>query len=224
VSIRVLLVDDQSLLRQGFRLILAAEPDLEVVGEAGDGAEAVRLTRLLEPDVVLMDVRMPGTDGIEATRQIVATTPASRIIILTTFDVDQYAFAGLNAGASGFLLKDVLASELTAAIRSVAKGDAVIAPSTTRRLLDAYARHLPSGVTATVVPSRLLDSLTQREREVLDQIAVGLSNIEIAAQMSVSEATVKTHVGHLLAKLGLRDRVQAVIFAYENGLRPASPQ
>jgi DNA-binding NarL/FixJ family response regulator len=224
VSIRVLLVDDQSLLRQGFRLILAAEPDLEVVGEAGDGAEAVRLTRLLEPDVVLMDVRMPGTDGIEATRQIVATTPASRIIILTTFDVDQYAFAGLNAGASGFLLKDVLASELTAAIRSVAKGDAVIAPSTTRRLLDAYARHLPSGATATVVPSRLLDSLTQREREVLDQIAVGLSNIEIATQMSVSEATVKTHVGHLLAKLGLRDRVQAVIFAYENGLRPAPPQ
>ena len=221
MSIRVLLVDDQSLLRQGFRLVLAAEPDLEVVGEAGDGAEAVRLTRLLEPDVVLMDVRMPGTDGIEATRQIVATTPASRIIILTTFDIDQYAFAGLNAGASGFLLKDVLASELTAAIRAVAKGDAVIAPSTTRRLLDAYAQHLPSGTATSIVPNRLLDTLTQREREVLGQIAVGLSNIEIAAEMMVSEATVKTHVGHLLAKLGLRDRVQAVIFAYENGLRPA---
>jgi DNA-binding NarL/FixJ family response regulator len=170
-----------------------------------------------------MDVRMPGTDGIEATRQIVATTPASRIIILTTFDIDQYAFAGLNAGASGFLLKDALASELTAAIRAVAKGDAVIAPSTTRRLLDAYAQHLPSGTATSVVPSRLFDTLTQREREVLGQIAVGLSNIEIAAQMLVSEATVKTHVGHLLAKLGVRDRVQAVIFAYENGLRPTPP-
>jgi DNA-binding NarL/FixJ family response regulator len=220
VSIRVLLVDDQALLRQGFAMVLSAEPDLEVVGEAGDGAEAVRLTRALQPDVVLMDVRMPGLDGIEATRRIVAATPGSRVIILTTFDIDQYAFSGLNAGASGFLLKDVLPGELVAAIRSVASGDAVIAPSTTRRLLDAYAGRLPSGDPAESAAAARLDVLTDREREVLGQMASGRSNAEIARHLVVSEATVKTHVGHILAKLGVRDRVQAVIVAYESGLRP----
>ena len=220
MSIRVLLVDDQALLRQGFRMVLSAEPDLEVVGEAGDGTEAVRLTQELRPDVVLMDVRMPGLDGIEATRRIVATTAVSKVIILTTFDIDQYAFAGLNAGASGFLLKDVLPTELVAAIRSVASGDAVIAPSTTRRLLDAYADRLPSGDSNDAAVGARLDVLTDREREVLGQMAAGMSNTEIARHLVLSEATVKTHVGRVLAKLGVRDRVQAVIVAYENGLRP----
>jgi DNA-binding NarL/FixJ family response regulator len=222
MSIRVLLVDDQTLLRQGFRMVLSAEPDLEVVGEAGEGTEAVRLTQALLPDVVLMDVRMPGVDGIEATRRIVATAPRSKVIILTTFDIDQYAFSGLNAGASGFLLKDVLPTELVAAIRAVASGDAVIAPSTTRRLLDAYAGQLPSGDPVAAGPGARLGVLTGREREVLSHMATGRSNVEIAMHLVLSEATVKTHVGHILAKLGVRDRVQAVIVAYENGLRPGS--
>lgn len=224
MTIAILLVDDQPLLRKGFRMILGAEPDLDVVGEAGDGAEAIRLAAALAPDVVLMDVRMPHTDGIEATRQIVARNPASRVIILTTFDLDEYAFSGLQAGASGFLLKDVLPADLLAGIRAVASGDAVIAPSTTRRLLDTYARRLPIGGDPPGPPrAEALTVLTERERGVFAEIAAGLSNSEIAAKLVLSEATVKTHVGHILAKLGLRDRVQAVIFAYDNGIaRPSS--
>ena len=217
MSVRVLLADDQPLLRKGFRMVLTAEPDLAVVGEAGDGDEAVRLTRALEPDVVLMDVRMPHTDGIEATRRIVAAGSPARVLILTTFDLDQYAFAGLRAGASGFLLKDVLPGDLTAAIRTVASGDAVIAPSTTRRLLDAYADRLQVEQ-PELRSSPRLDTLTGREREVLAAMAAGLSNAEVAARLVLSETTVKTHVGHVLAKLDVRDRVQAVIFAYENGV------
>lgn len=218
MSIRVLLVDDQPLLRKGFRLVLSAEPDIDVVGEADDGGAAVRLTQELRPDVVLMDVRMPRMDGIEATRAIVTSGSASRVLILTTFDLDEYAFSGLRAGASGFLLKDVLPGDLTAAIRAVASGDAVIAPSTTRRLLDAYADQL--SVESERPPRRdpRLDALTDREREVLDALAAGLSNAEIAGRLVLSEATVKTHVGHVLTKLGVRDRVQAVIYAYEHGL------
>jgi DNA-binding NarL/FixJ family response regulator len=222
VTVRVLLADDQPLLRKGFRLVLAAEDDLEVVGEAGDGEEAVAMTRLLQPDVVLMDVRMPGTDGIAATRRIVAENDGPRIVILTTYDIDQYAFSGLNAGASGFLLKDVLPAELVAAIRSVARGDAVIAPSMTRRLLEAFAHRLPADAAAPE-PADVLAPLTDRERDVFGLIAAGLSNAEIAARLTLSDATVKTHVGRILNKLGLRDRVQAVILAYEAGIaRPSS--
>ena len=223
--IRILLVDDQPLLRQGFRMVLSAQDDLEVVGEAGDGAEAVRNTRLLQPDVVLMDVRMPGTDGIAATRQIVAETPQARVIILTTYGIDQYAFSGLNAGASGFLLKDVLPADLIAAIRTVASGDAVIAPSVTRRLLEVFAHQFPDGAE----PSRgagvdVLAPLTDREREVFVELSAGYTNAEIAAKLVLSDATVKTHVGRILAKLNLRDRVQAVILAYETGItRPQTP-
>ena len=215
--IRVLLVDDQSLLRMGFRLILEAEPDIEVVGEAGDGATGVSMAAALRPDVVLMDVRMPGMDGIEATAAITAAGPASRVLILTTFDLDQYVFAGLKAGASGFLLKDAPPAELLAAIRTVAAGDAVLAPSATRRLIDQFAPLLPD-------PGRqqdrdaLLSQLTDRERDVFAQLAAGRSNREIAAALHLSEGTVKIHVGRILAKLGLRDRVQAVVLAYESGL------
>ncbi len=224
MTIAILLVDDQPLLRKGFRMILGAEPDMDVVGEAGDGDEAIALTATLHPDVVLMDVRMPHTDGIEATRQIVARTPQSRVIILTTFDLDEYAFSGLRAGASGFLLKDVLPADLLTGIRVVASGEAVIAPSTTRRLLDTYARHLPIGGEPPAPRSAdLLAVLTERERGVFAEIAAGLSNAEIAAKLVLSEATVKTHVGHILAKLGLRDRVQAVIFAYDHGVAIPSP-
>ena len=222
MTIRILLVDDQPLLRRGFRMVLDAEPDLEVVGEAGDGDDAVRLTRELIPDVVLMDVRMPRTDGIEATRRIVVGTPRSKVIILTTFDLDEYAFSGLRAGASGFLLKDVLPADLLAGIRAVGSGDAVIAPSTTRRLLDAYARLLPPGAPVPPPPTELLAQLTDRERGVLAEIAAGLSNAEIADKLVLAEATVKTHVSRILAKLGVRDRVHAVIFAYDTGIaRPA---
>ncbi|MCG2621815.1 response regulator transcription factor [Arthrobacter sp. I2-34] len=210
----------------GFRLILEGEDDVEVAGEASDGAEAVRLAAQLEPDVVLMDVRMPVMDGIEATRQI-AGAHGARIIILTTFDLDEYAFAGLQAGASAFLLKDVAPAELVAAVRLVASGDAVVAPRVTQRLLETYVRGLPAGTGAGAPPPQrdpLLDDLTPREQEVLEAIAEGLSNAEIAHRFFLSEATVKTHVRRILAKLHLRDRVQAVVYAYETGLVvPSNP-
>ncbi len=218
MSIRVLLVDDQPLLRQGYRMVLSAQDDLEVVGEAADGAAAVRAAHTLRPDVALMDVRMPGMDGIEATRQIVQQTPEVRVIILTTFDVDQYAFSALRAGASGFLLKNVPPDDLLAGIRAVASGDAVVAPSMTRRLLDAFASHLPDGSDPEKPRDSVLDVLTEREREVFVLVATGLSNREIAAELVLSEATVKTHIGRILTKLDLRDRVQAVILAYRTGL------
>ncbi len=221
MSIAVLLADDQPLLRMGFRMILEAQPDMTVAGEAADGDEAIEHTAALEPDVVLMDVRMPNTDGIEATRRIVASGAGARVLILTTFDLDEYAFAALRAGASGFLLKDAPPDDLLSGIRAVASGDAVVAPSITRRLLDAYAHRLPDG-RAPESRSARLDPLTEREREVLLAVAGGLSNGEIAARLVVSEATVKTHVGRILTKLGLRDRVQAVILAYETGLVQAS--
>jgi DNA-binding NarL/FixJ family response regulator len=215
--IRVLLVDDQSLLRMGFRLILEAEADIEVVGEAGDGAVGVSMTAALAPDVVLMDVRMPTMDGIAATTAIVEAGSDSKVLILTTFDLDQYVYAGLKAGASGFLLKDAPPTELLTAIRTVASGDAVLAPTATRRLIDQFMPHMPS-------PDRqaqrdtLLAELTDRERAVFAELAAGRSNREIAAELFVSEGTVKIHVGRILAKLGLRDRVQAVVLAYESGL------
>ncbi len=218
MSISVLLADDQPLLRRGFRMILEAESDLTVVAEAGHGDEAVDLTRRCTPDVVLMDIRMPGTDGIEATRRITAAHPGVRVLALTTFDLDDYAFGALRAGASGFLLKDVRPAELVAAIRTVAAGDAVVSPRVTRRLLEEYAQVLPlsAGQRAQRYPQ--LSALTEREREVLVAVARGLSNAEIAAALFVSEATVKSHVGRILAKLGLRDRVQVVVLAYETGL------
>jgi DNA-binding NarL/FixJ family response regulator len=214
VSIRILLVDDQALVRAGFRMVLDAQPDMTVVGEAGDGLAAVAALRCTPADVVVMDVRMPRLDGIEATRRICAAGDRPRVLMLTTFDLDEYAFAALKAGASGFLLKDVPPEELLFGIRSVHSGDAVVAPSTTRRLIDRFAPLMPTG--ADAAPD--LSGLTAREREVLTLIAQGLSNTEIADRLFVSEATVKTHVGRVLAKLGLRDRVQAVVFAYETGL------
>jgi DNA-binding NarL/FixJ family response regulator len=214
MSISVLLADDQPLLRRGFRMILEAEPDLTVTAEAGDGAEAVDLTRRHAPDVVLMDIRMPGTDGIEATRRITVAHPDVRVLVLTTFDLDEYAFGALRAGASGFLLKDVRPAELVAAIRTVAAGDAVVSPRVTRRLLEEYAQVLPPS--GDQYPQ--LAALTDREREVLVLVARGLSNAELAASLYVSEATVKSHVGRILSKLGLRDRVQIVVLAYESGL------
>jgi DNA-binding NarL/FixJ family response regulator len=224
MTISILLADDQPMLRLGFRAVLDAQPDMHVVAEAGDGATAVSMTAATHPDVVLMDVRMPGTDGIEATRQIVAAAGTTHVLILTTFDLDEYAFAGLRAGASGFLLKDVPPPELMSAIRAVASGDAVVAPSVTRRLLDAFLPHLPElAASCPVSPPRGIDALTPREREVLIEVAVGRSNAEIASRLSLAEATVKTHVGRLLGKLHLRDRVHAVIYAYEHGLvRPGS--
>ncbi|HKS43749.1 MAG TPA: response regulator transcription factor [Amycolatopsis sp.] len=218
-SISVLLVDDEPLLRLGFRLVLQSQPDMVVVGEAADGAAAVRRTGELDPDVVLMDVRMPGMDGIDATRDIVRAHPRSRVLILTTFDLDEYAFAGLRVGASGFLLKNVPPEDLLSAIRAVAAGDAVVAPSVTRRLLDAMADRLPDpGDRSGPRTDQRLSRLTEREIEVLVELAGGLSNTEIGMRLGVSEATVKTHVGRVLNKLGLRDRVQAVVFAYEVGL------
>ncbi|MBP0460014.1 response regulator [Streptomyces montanisoli] len=215
--IRVLLVDDQVLLRTGFRMVLAAQPDMEVVAEAGDGAEAIDILRATKADVVLMDVRMPRLDGVEATRRICAAgADAPKVLILTTFDLDEYAFSGLKAGASGFMLKDVPPGELLNAIRAVHSGDAVVAPSTTRRLLDRFSPMLPSG---TPEPQGgEVGRLTEREREVMLLVAQGLSNGEIAGRLFVSEATVKTHVGRILTKLGLRDRVQVVVLAYETGL------
>ena len=218
MSIRILLVDDQALLRTGFRMILQAQPDLEVVGEAVDGADAVRQVAALEPDVVLMDVRMPVMDGVQATEAIVAGGAAARVLILTTFDVDEYAFAALRAGASGFLLKDVPPAELAGAIRSVAAGDAVVSPRITRRLLDRVSLDTPGSAPDAGPPTHVLDVLTDRERQIFGEVARGLSNGEIAAGLHLSEATVKTHITRILAKLQLRDRVQVVIFAYERGL------
>lgn len=218
MSVRVLLVDDQPLLRQGFSMILGAEPDLEIVGEAADGAQAVALVGSLAPDVVLMDIRMPGTDGITATRQIVAEHPKVRVILLTTFDLDEYAFEGLRAGASGFLLKSTRTQDLLAGVRSVAAGDAVVAPSTTRRLLDTYAATFQPVPADRHPGTDSLQPLTRREREVFTELAAGHTNGEIADRLVLSETTVKTHVARVLAKLDLRDRVQVVIYAYENGL------
>jgi DNA-binding NarL/FixJ family response regulator len=221
--IRIVLVDDQELLRTGFRMILDAQQDMTVVGEAADGLAALELLDRCPADVVLMDVRMPKLDGVEATRRLlgggVEAKGVARVLILTTFDLDEYAFAAIKAGASGFLLKDVPPAELLTAIRAVHSGDAVVAPSTTRRLLDRFAPMLPA---ADAPPPPSLAGLTDREREVLILIAQGLSNAEIARGLVLSEATVKTHVGRILMKLELRDRVQAVVLAYETGLvRPA---
>ena len=215
--IRVLLVDDQSMLRMGFALVLDAEDDIEVVGEAGDGAAALSMARALTPDVILMDVRMPGVDGIQATARVLAELPSTRIIILTTFDLDEYAFAALRAGASGFLLKDARPAELVAAIRAVASGDAAVSPRVTRRMLELFAGRLPDAEGGLAADARL-DALTPREREIFAALGEGLSNAEIAERFVLSEATVKTHVGRVLGKLGLRDRVQAVVLAYETGV------
>jgi DNA-binding NarL/FixJ family response regulator len=228
VTIRIVLADDQALLRKGFRMILEAEEGMEIVGEAANGEDAVRLAGLYAPDVVLMDVRMPVLDGIEATHAITTAGDTTRVLILTTFDLDEYAFGALRAGASGFLLKDVPPPELIAAIRTVARGDAVVSPRITRRLLEEYAHQLPDlsvdDGTGTVHGDPLaLAGLTEREHEVLLAVAEGLSNAEIAERLYVSEATVKSHVGRLLAKLGLRDRVQAVVFAFQSGLVKPSP-
>jgi DNA-binding NarL/FixJ family response regulator len=223
MSISVLLADDQALLRRGFRMILEAEGDLEVAGEAEDGASAISLARRVRPTVVLMDIRMPNTDGIEATRQIIAADPGVRVLVLTTFDLDDYAFGALRAGASGVLLKDVRPAELVAAIRTVASGDAVVSPRVTRRLLEEYAPVLPVSGEQRAARFGQLSTLTERERETLLAVARGLSNAEIAQAQFVAEATVKSHVGRILAKLGLRDRVQAVVLAYEAGLvRPGA--
>ncbi|MCU1482136.1 MAG: two component transcriptional regulator, LuxR family [Subtercola sp.] len=251
-AIRILLVDDQALLRVGFRMVLEAEPGFVVVGEAADGAAGVAAAAELEPDVILMDVRMPVMNGIDATAAIVATGSASRVLILTTFDLDEYAFAALRRGASGFLLKDARPAELVAAIRAVAAGDAVVSPRVTQQLLQLFGSKLPAGAAGAVdaagaigtsgaagavdapgawfgegedpehplpvAGDARLDALTDREREVLTAIAEGLTNTEIAERLVVSESTVKTHVGRVLAKLGARDRVQAVIIAYETGV------
>lgn len=213
--ISILLADDQALVRAGFRMILENEADMRVVGEAADGAEAAQIALELRPDVVLMDVRMPEVDGVDATRRICVGDGSgrTRILILTTFDLDEYVYAALHAGASGFLLKDTLAPDLLSAIRVVARGEAVVAPTVTRRLMDRY---VTAG--APTMSAAALDTLTEREREVLGLIARGLSNVEIAGRLYLSEGTVKTHVSRVLAKLGLRDRVQAVVYAYECGL------
>ncbi|WP_394428034.1 response regulator [Streptomyces sp. SGAir0957] len=215
----VLVVDDQPMQRFGFRMLLESQDDLSVAGEAGTGMEAVRLADRLRPDVVLMDIRMPGMDGIEATRRIVSATSGSaagpRVLILTTFDMDEYAYAGLRAGASGFLIKDALPEELLAGLRAVAAGDAIVAPALTRRLLDAYVRHLPAAPGATAPPDPRVTALTDREREILTVVARGWTNAEIAARLHLAESTVKTHVSRILAKTGARDRVQAVIVAYD---------
>jgi len=226
MTIGVLLADDQPLLRKGFRMILEEEPDIRVVAEVDNGDQAVERSLACRPDVVLMDVRMPVMDGIEATRRIVASGSPTRILVLTTFDLDEYAFGALQAGASGFLLKDAQPQELVGAIRIVASGDAIVSPRITRRLLDRYAHLMTSGGSvgggAPLRSPGAFDELTDREREVLVALADGLSNAEIGDRLYVSEATVKTHVGRILSKLGLRDRVQAVVAAYKAGLvRPS---
>ncbi|MER7930619.1 response regulator transcription factor [Streptomyces sp. NPDC096057] len=224
----ILLVDDEPLMRLGLRMVLETYADMHVMEEAGDGQDAVRHVRELRPDVVLMDVRMPGMDGVEATRRIVASGSRSRVLILTTFDLDEYSYGALRAGASGFLLKNLPPADLVSAIRSVHSGDAVVAPSTTRRLLDAYAHRLPSPDTGERPTDPRLDRLTAREYETLLHLAEGLSNAEIAERLKLAEGTVKTHVVRILAKLELRDRIQAVVYAYEIGLvratnRPPGP-
>ncbi len=214
MTVRVVLADDQTLVRSGFRMIIEARDGLEVVGEAGDGREAVAVTRREEPDVVLMDVRMPGLDGIAATRELVAAGSNAKVIILTTFDVDEHVFAALRAGASGFLLKDVRPGQLVDAIHVVARGEALLAPTVTRRLLERFVDALPG----QAGPPPALDELTDRELEVLRLVARALSNAEIAERLFLTEATVKTHVSSILRKLGLRDRIQAVVLAYDIGL------
>ncbi|MBA2559953.1 MAG: response regulator transcription factor [Propionibacteriales bacterium] len=221
MTIRVFLVDDQQLVRAGFRMLVASQPDMSVVGEAGTGAEALERLGVTSADVVLMDVRMPGMDGVEATARISSQRDGTKVIVLTTFDIDEYAFAALRAGAAGFLLKDAPPQDLLAAIRAVHSGDGVIAPSTTRRLIEHFAASQP--IDAVAARERL-SKLTEREREVLLQVAQGRSNGEIAAVLFLAEATVKTHIGRILAKTGLRDRVQLVVLAYEVGLvRPGNP-
>ena len=218
MTIRVLLADDQALVRSGFQMILSAQPEIEVVGEAEDGRQAIDLANRLLPDVILMDVRMPTMDGLEATRRLVSFGTAARILILTTFDLDEYVYEAIRAGASGFLLKDVRPPQLVDAIRVVAGGDALLAPAVTKRLLERFAATLPEPEERAPA----LATLTERERDVLKLVAAGLSNAEIAAQLFLSETTVKTHVSSVLRKLDLRDRVQAVVLAYEAGLvRPA---
>jgi DNA-binding NarL/FixJ family response regulator len=214
VTIKVLVADDQELLRSAVSMIVQSQDDMEVVGQAINGLQAVQLSAATNPDVVVMDIRMPELDGVEATRRIVAHGPTPRILILTTFDLDEHAFGALQAGASGFLLKDAPGEMIVGAIRAVAAGDAVISPSTTRRLLD----HVAARLVPTPSNADALRSLTDREREVFARLAAGLSNTEIAGQLFLSETTVKTHVGHILSKLQLRDRVQAVVFAYESGV------
>jgi DNA-binding NarL/FixJ family response regulator len=211
--IRVLLADDQELVRSGFRLILELADDVEVVGEAADGREAVRLAKELEPDVVLMDVRMPELDGIEATHRLRQAGVAARVLVLTTFDLDEYVYEAMRAGASGFLLKDVPRDQLVTGVRTAARGDALLAPVITQRLIERFVRRPPGAV----VPERF-DELSARELEVLRLVARGLSNAEIAAELVVGDSTVKTHVAHILQKLALRDRVQAVVLAYESGV------
>jgi len=219
--IRVLIVDDQALVRGGFRMILEAQQDIEVVGEAGDGRAALALVRTLRPDVVLMDIRMPDVDGLEAARRLAADGDgAPRVLMLTTFDLDEYVYEAMKSGASGFILKDVRPEQLADAVRAVAAGDALLAPGITRRLIEEYVRRPPPGAG----PPAALAELTARELEVLKLVARGLSNGQIAATLVVSEATVKTHLNHILAKLGLRDRVQAVVLAYESGLVQAGAE
>ncbi|GAB2478223.1 response regulator transcription factor [Luteococcus sediminum] len=226
--IRLLLVDDQAMVRAGFRMVLDAQPDMSVVGEAGTGAEAVERVAQLGPDVVLMDVRMPVMDGVEATRRIIeardagahdpAAQPAPMVLVLTTFDLDEYVYAALKAGASGFLLKDAGPAELLAAIRAVHRGESVVAPTATRRLLERFLPSLPSGPREQLGAQEQLAPLTEREREVLVEVGRGLTNAEIAAKLFLAEATVKTHIGHILAKMQLRDRIQMVVLAYDTGL------
>ncbi|WP_031009618.1 response regulator [Streptomyces sp. NRRL F-5727] len=218
----VLIADDQPMQRFGFRMLLESQDDMTVVGEAANGTEAVRQVAAHHPDVVLMDIRMPGLDGIEATRRIIAAGARTRVLIITTFDLDEYAYDGLRAGASGFLVKDAQPEELLAGIRAVAAGDAVVAPSLTRRLLDTYVHHLPAPGTGPTPEDPRLTTLTDREREILTVIGQGWTNTEIAERLHLAESTVKTHVGRILAKTGARDRVQAVILAYDTHLvKPA---
>ncbi|MFF3289474.1 response regulator [Streptomyces sp. NPDC003023] len=217
----VLIVDDQPMQRFGFRMLLESQDDMTVVGEAGNGADAVRAAAELHPDVVLMDIRMPGLDGVEATRRIAASGDRTRVLIVTTFDLDEYAYNGLRAGASGFLIKDAMPEELLSGIRSVAAGDAVVAPSLTRRLLDTYVQHLPEtgdGTSGPTAADERLARLTERETEILTVIGQGWTNTEIATRLHLAESTVKTHVSRILAKTGARDRVQAVILAYDTKL------
>jgi DNA-binding NarL/FixJ family response regulator len=232
VTVRVVLADDQPLIRAGLRVLIADCPDLDVVGEAGTGAQAVQLAQQARPDVVVMDIRMPGMDGIEATHMITAGTGPTRVVVLTTFDDDDYVYAALRAGASGFLVKDMALEDILAAIRVVAAGDALIAPSVTRRLIEQFAKPAPASQPASPPeprPPRQLPGVTEREREVLTLVGCGLSNGEIAGRLVISTATAKAHVARLLAKLGARDRVQLVIAAYQAGLvspdgPPTSPR